>query len=51
MQDDYDFVIVGGGSHHGRHDRANAHLTTVMIAEKLADHLEHSVKSHGIRNP
>ncbi len=27
--------------------RANTHLTTVMIAEKMADHLKQSVKSHG----
>ncbi|MPZ30471.1 MAG: hypothetical protein GEV13_05660 [Rhodospirillales bacterium] len=31
--------------------RANTHLTTVMIAEKMADALKQSVKSHGIRNP
>ena len=31
--------------------RANTHLTTVMIAEKMADHLKQSVKSHVIRNP
>ena len=30
--------------------RANTHLTTVMIAEKMADHLKQSVKTHGIRN-
>jgi choline dehydrogenase len=27
--------------------RANTHLTTVMIAEKMADHLKQSVNSHG----
>jgi len=31
--------------------RANTHLTTVMIAEKMADQLKQSAKSHGIRNP
>jgi choline dehydrogenase len=31
--------------------RANTHLTTVMIAEKMADHLKQSVKSPDIRNP
>jgi 5-(hydroxymethyl)furfural/furfural oxidase len=31
--------------------RANTHLTTVMIAEKMADHLKQSVKSHVIRKP
>jgi choline dehydrogenase len=31
--------------------RANTHLTTVMIAEKMADALKQSVKSYGIRNP
>lgn len=30
--------------------RANTHLTTVMIGEKMADHLKQSVKSHGQRN-
>jgi 5-(hydroxymethyl)furfural/furfural oxidase len=31
--------------------RANTHLTTVMIAEKMAAHLKQSVKSRAIRNP
>ena len=30
--------------------RANTHLTTVMIGEKMADHLKQSVNSHGQRN-
>jgi choline dehydrogenase len=30
--------------------RANTHLTTVMIGEKMADHLKQSVKSHAERN-
>jgi len=29
--------------------RANTHLTTVMIAEKMADHFKQSVNSHGQR--
>jgi len=31
--------------------RANIHLTTAMIAEKMAEHLKQSVKFHAIRNP
>jgi len=31
--------------------RANTHLTTVMIAEKMADHLKQSIKTQTIRNP
>ena len=30
--------------------RANTHLTTVMIAEKMADHLKQSIKTHAMRN-